>query len=107
MSWMKKYMEQLCFCIDNNARRPQKTIEVALDVASQLEEYPEKLYDWFRALQIDNCQKAANAVKQKYENVWQPYFEHKAEAEAEQQHKRSEQRRSDNDAWLYTFNAMF
>lgn len=98
-------MEQLCFCIDNNVRQPQKTIEVALEVASQLSEDPEKLYDWFRALQIDNCQKAANAVKQKYENVWQPYFEHKAEAE--QQHKRSEQRRSGNDAWLYTFNAMF
>lgn len=55
MTWMKKYMEQLCFCIDNNVRRPQKTIEVALDVASQLLEDPEKLYDWFRALQIDNC----------------------------------------------------
>lgn len=104
MSWMKKYMEQLCFCIDNNVRQPQKTIEVALEVASQLSEDPEKLYDWFRALQIDNCQKAANAVKQKYENVWQTYFEHKAEAE--QQHKRHE-RRSDNDAWMYTFNAMF
>lgn len=104
MTWMKKYMEQLCFCIDNNVRRPQKTIEVALDVASQLLEDPEKLYDWFRALQIDNCQKAANAVKEKYENVWQPYFVHKAEAE--QQQKRSEYR-SDNDAWMYTFNAMF
>ena len=104
MTWMKKYMEQLCFCIDNNVRRPQKTIEVALDVASQLLEDPEKLYDWFRALQIDNCQKAAIAVKEKYENVWQHYFDHKAAAE--QQQKRSEYR-SDNDAWMYTINAMF
>lgn len=104
MPWMKKYMEQLCFCIDNNVRQPQKTIDVALEVASQLSEDPEKLYDWFRALQIDNCQKAANAVKQKYENIWQSYFELKAEAE--QQHKRHK-RRSDNDVWLYTFNAMF
>lgn len=60
--------------------------------------------DWFRALQIDNCQKAANAVKEKYENVWQHYFDHKAAAE--QQQKRSEYR-SDNDAWMYTINAMF